>query len=69
MLRLLIVLLIKKSHHPIVMMNRDLKIVKKEKIEKKMITESLNMEIISIKFQVRIICQKINQFKKANFLN
>ena len=48
------------------MMNRDLKIVKKEKIEKKMITESLNMEIISIKCQVRIICQKINQFKKAN---
>lgn len=50
-------------------MNRVLKIVKKEKIEKKMIMDKAYMEIISIKCQVRIICQKINRNKKVNFMN
>ena len=62
-------LLIKKNLHLIVMMNRILKIVKKEKIEKKTIMVNLNMEIISIRRQVKIIYLKINQLKKVNFLN
>jgi hypothetical protein len=50
-------------------MNRTLKIVKKEKIEKKTIMVNLNMEIISIRRQAKIIYLKINQLKKVNFLN
>ena len=53
------------------MMNRILKIVKKEKIEKKTIMVNLNMEIISIRRQVKIIYLKkiiiIDEIKISKF--